>query len=514
MDETNSHSDHPDDQIKIEESQPVEEEERMQNMSNTGATAESEDTHNEDNNNNDNDGDDAEAGAETEIKQPSDDEHEADIRDSAPAPEAETENQNTNTNYEDEESNNKTTNADAAKQEEEEEEMENEEQGEEKDIDEDLFKLKRHKKTSSSGEKSTPSSAKPTQKVRPRKKHTDIALGQEAGRKRSHSDSGLENGEDGQEDGDVFEENQEPVDSDLDDPNMDEATRRRKLLKKRIQEHGAKPKKKSRKADDESLDAFQDELINRLREEMRKAAIADAECIKNSQPAINKLKMLPRVTSVLRKGTLADTILDNNLLESIRIWLEPLPDASLPAYQIQKELFEALETLPIKTIHLRESGLGRVVLFYKQSIRPQLNIKRIVDRLMGNWTRPIMGRSDNYRDKIIRTSNYNVQDDSAYRRRGAAAAALAAAAGAGGSSSQDGGSTNNDLAAASAIRRNRAFIPTAKPVYYEVAPKSVISNAAAGQTKAVNESYKRMTNRLLGKKKPSARKSHVSLEGR
>lgn len=386
--------------------------------------------------------------------------------------------------------------------------QEEEMEGQEKDIDDDLFKLKRYKKPSTDD-----NGSKSTQKPRLKKTRSEGISQGDTGTKRSRPESDNENEqEDGMMDADFADRadnngenpNGDPADSDF-DPNMDEATRRRKLLKKKIQEHGAKPKKKSRKANDESLDVFQDELINQLREDMRKAAIADAECIKNSQPAINKLKMLPRVTSVLRKGALADTILDNNLLESIRIWLEPLPDASLPAYQIQKELFEALETLPIKTIHLRESGLGRVVLFYKQSIRPQLNIRRTVDRLMGNWTRPIMGRSDNYRDKIIRTSSYNVREDTAYRSRGNISNS---------SYSQQDGKASSDLAAVNAQRRNRALIPTAKPVYYEVAPKSIVTNASASQGKAVNESYKRMTNKLLGKKKPSARKSGVSLEGR
>lgn len=71
------------------------------------------------------------------------------------------------------------------------------------------------------------------------------------------------------------------------------------------------------------------------------------------------------------------------MLESVRLWLEPLPDASLPAYSIQKEMFAALEELPIKTVHLRESGIGKVVLFYQQSRKPQVSIKHIAEKLVG-----------------------------------------------------------------------------------------------------------------------------------
>lgn len=366
--------------------------------------------------------------------------------------------------------------------------------GSEKDIEEDVYKLKRHKKAVSEMRAATVASL-PVQKTRPRKhRPEDEELENARNAKRAKSTSAPPEGDDVEDDDDGIRDDQEE-----EEEQMDEETRRRKELQLRIKNAGAQPKKKSRKANEESLDMYQDELVNQLRNEMRKVAIADAECVRNSQPAINKLKMLPKVTSIIRKGALADTILDNNLLESVRIWLEPLPDASLPAYQIQKELFDALETLPIKTVHLRESGLGRVVIFYQRSKRPQLNIKRAVDRLVGNWTRPIMGRSDNYRDKMIRTSNYNVQSDEAYKKRSVAATQSAMAA---------------DQASAAASRRNRAMIPMNKPVYYEVAPKSVITQNAAARSRGGNtENYRRMTQKLMSKK-AATRKSGMSIEGR
>ena len=42
------------------------------------------------------------------------------------------------------------------------------------------------------------------------------------------------------------------------------------------------------------------------------------------------------MSDILARADLAIPILDNNLLEAVRLWLEPLPDASMPAYQIQK----------------------------------------------------------------------------------------------------------------------------------------------------------------------------------
>ena len=40
--------------------------------------------------------------------------------------------------------------------------------------------------------------------------------------------------------------------------------------------------------------------------------------------------------------------MDNNLLEGVRRWLEPLPDKSLPALDIQKEFFPALKKMEFK----------------------------------------------------------------------------------------------------------------------------------------------------------------------
>lgn len=57
------------------------------------------------------------------------------------------------------------------------------------------------------------------------------------------------------------------------------------------------------------------------------------------------------------RSQLGDQFLDNHLLEGIKAWLEPLPDGSLPSLDIQKVLIKALTGLPIRTQHLRESGV-------------------------------------------------------------------------------------------------------------------------------------------------------------
>lgn len=105
--------------------------------------------------------------------------------------------------------------------------------------------------------------------------------------------------------------------------------------------------------------------------------------------------------SVLTRTHLQQAILDNNLLEGVKRWLEPLPDKSLPALNIQRQLFAVLESMTIDTISLKMSGLGRVVVFYSLSKRVETQIRRSAEHLIEVWSRPILKRSASYRDRHV-----------------------------------------------------------------------------------------------------------------
>ena len=129
------------------------------------------------------------------------------------------------------------------------------------------------------------------------------------------------------------------------------------------------------------------------------------------QPARHKLLLLPEVTALLNRNSrdVESAIVDpeNNLLESVRFFLEPLSDGSLPALNIQRELFAALARLPIDKEALVSSGIGKVVLFYEKSKKPEASIKRAARRLLFEWTRPLLNRSDDYRKRNLPTIDYD-----------------------------------------------------------------------------------------------------------
>ncbi|KAL9714263.1 Transcription factor iws1 [Leucoagaricus gongylophorus] len=167
-----------------------------------------------------------------------------------------------------------------------------------------------------------------------------------------------------------------------------------------------KPKKANRhrkkKNNDEVLDSFADDEVARLREAMLHAADEDVRAKADKLPATAKLRLLAEVMETLRKASLAQSMMDNNLLEGVRRWLEPLPDASLPALNIQRELFTTIRKMEfIDSSVLKESGLGRVVLFYTKCKRVTPDIARVADQLVSTWSRPIIKRSASYRDRVV-----------------------------------------------------------------------------------------------------------------
>lgn len=292
---------------------------------------------------------------------------------------------------------------------------------------------------------------------------------------------------------------------------MDGSARSRQELEDKLDRILKKPKVRRSRRDEDDLEQYMDEKILRLKDEMNIAAQMDIETLNkrietgdNSLIVMQKVKLLPKVVSVLSKANLADTILDNNLLQSVRIWLEPLPDGSLPSFEIQKSLFAAIERLPIKTEHLKESGLGRVVIFYTKSKRVEPQLARLADRLIAEWTRPIIGASDNYRDKRI----MQLEFDAEKLRRKAALDTAKSRKKKSGKRASPGGSSAQSLYEQAAARRNRAAAPAQTTTDYKYAPVSNLNQvsgtartAGVGSTLNNSEMYKRLTSRLNKNKK-------------
>ncbi|KAI9248295.1 hypothetical protein BDA99DRAFT_525324 [Phascolomyces articulosus] len=176
-------------------------------------------------------------------------------------------------------------------------------------------------------------------------------------------------------------------------------------------------KRKRKKADEEDLERAMDDELSTLREKMRQAADQDNQSNSERKPALAKLKMLQEANALLTLDAAQDSILDNQLLDSIRAWLEPLPDRSLPSLDIQNSMLDVLNTLSITSGHLRESGVGKIVYFYQRSPRVESRVRRKAEQLVAKWSRSVIKRSDNYRERMHETQEYDREQVMKRRKR-------------------------------------------------------------------------------------------------
>ncbi len=129
-------------------------------------------------------------------------------------------------------------------------------------------------------------------------------------------------------------------------------------------------------------------------------------------------------------------ILDSSeFLQSIKAWLEPLGDGSLPSLNIQRSIlvqlkkvgdipFEAVVPYPSKPLliattinpqmditkeNLKESGLGKVIFFYTRSKRVQPEISRIANDLYDRWSRLILNQGASERQ--VQQRALDIRDD-------------------------------------------------------------------------------------------------------
>jgi transcription factor SPN1 len=131
----------------------------------------------------------------------------------------------------------------------------------------------------------------------------------------------------------------------------------------------------------------------------------------SGQPALRKLQLLPEVTAILSRQNAQDAILDPeiNFLQHVRFFLEPLQNGTLPAYTIQRDLFTALTRLPVQKETLISSKIGGLVLFYTRSRQPEVGIKRMAERLVEEWSRPILNKTDDWSKRQIETRYFDAE---------------------------------------------------------------------------------------------------------
>lgn len=130
-----------------------------------------------------------------------------------------------------------------------------------------------------------------------------------------------------------------------------------------------------------------------LRQQMLAAAEKDISSHDNNEPCLEKFQLLPNVVQSLQRKDMEELMLDNGILDAMRLWLEPFDDGTLPSVDLKLTLLDLLATMDIDTDHLRESGIGRVIMFMYKCPREIPEVKRKSGALISKWCKPILRTS-------------------------------------------------------------------------------------------------------------------------
>ncbi|OQS53998.1 IWS1 [Ecytonucleospora hepatopenaei] len=180
------------------------------------------------------------------------------------------------------------------------------------------------------------------------------------------------------------------VDSDEKEPNLNtKHTENIKKEAKNISEEILPVKKiKTNKNSQKNIDS--DKFALDLIELMKSCYEKDLNKSKDNYE-VQKIKHINEICNKLLNTKYQEKCLFHGCLDQIKIWLEPLPDRSLPNVVIKKNLLEVLSHMKnITRSDLLNSQVGKIVNFYSKNPRENMEIRRMAKNCVSKWKNMII----------------------------------------------------------------------------------------------------------------------------
>ena len=137
---------------------------------------------------------------------------------------------------------------------------------------------------------------------------------------------------------------------------------------------------------------------------MNRAYTSDQRAKRDGRPALNKIKMLKEVNSVLSKSGMRERFLQNQVCAVVVSWLEVGKDGILPTLAIRTKLFRIMDKMTPKgkvdaedmRRYLSSSRIGSIFNFYSQHPEETKDNTILLKKTLERWMNEVVhGRTGN-----------------------------------------------------------------------------------------------------------------------